>query len=69
VDDKLPPIEFDDTENKGNGLIHMRGVILQFRATTGTGKAGVSLKPDDFIQVKISAELKGGPTVDLNDYL
>ncbi|MDR2906679.1 MAG: hypothetical protein LBU91_01650 [Bacteroidales bacterium] len=69
IDDDPSRIEFDDSDTKGHGLVNMRGVIWHFKVKTGTNMQGVALKPDNFIQVKVKAELHGGATIDLNDLL
>jgi len=63
-----PPatLVFDDKES--NKLGEMRGIIFQIKAETGTGMAGVSLRPDNFIQLRLGARIEGGVTVDLRDF-
>jgi hypothetical protein len=58
---------FDDSKNKGNGLINMRGVILEFRATAKGVTGDRILSPEDYIKVILQAEVHGGIVIDLRD--
>jgi len=58
---------FDDKNS--NQLINMRGVVYQIEARTGENKSGIPLRPDNFIQLRLTAKIEGGVTVDLRDFL
>ena len=66
MSDNPATLEIDDPNDR---LKEMRGMILQFEAKTGTNSANVPLSPNNFIKAKISASIKGGVTIDLNDFL
>ncbi|MCL2412819.1 MAG: hypothetical protein FWC98_01625, partial [Bacteroidales bacterium] len=65
--DSVSNLMFDDKNS--DQLRYMRGLILQFEAKTGAGRAGQPLRPDNFIKVRLNARIEGGLTVDLRDFI
>ena len=45
-------------------LQYMRGLVFRFEVTPG---ANATLRPDNFIQIRLNATIEGGVTVDLNN--
>ena len=63
----ISDLTFDDRDSKQ--LSKMRGVHLHFVGKTGPGMANVPIKPDNFIQLKLNAQINGGITIDLREGL
>jgi hypothetical protein len=57
-------LEINDSKKQ---LINMRGIILKFEADTKSLPPGAPLGPDNFIQLRLSARIEGGVTIDLNN--
>jgi hypothetical protein len=57
-------LEINDSKKQ---LINMRGIILKFEADTKELPPGAPLGPDNFIQLRLSARIEGGVTIDLNN--
>lgn len=61
------PATLDIDDKNSDQLQYMRGLIFQFEAKTGSGRARQPLRPDNFIQVRLNARIDGGMIIDLND--
>jgi len=62
MDDDPETLMLNDQNN--DQLQYMRGLVFQFVVSPG---ANATLRPENFIQIRLNARIEGGVTVDLNN--